>query len=186
MSPLPTSADLDRIYGLTDIATARSATSITGVSPRETFDLLGATKASTVKSAVALASGFTAGSAPPRWSAPYSSKSIFGLEPEKFDFITSFPGTSSPPGEEDKGTEGLVAVASSSWTFAEKLGAWAQNLPDRETRSVVLNLGGVLISLAGAVASLQVGNTTGEGLALVSLIYAIGALINSIIDKLAS
>lgn len=179
MPSVPTTVDLSRIY---DIAKVGATPSLAGIGQRETFDL-GTVGAASVKDPVTVLSGFTPA---PRWTPPSMPKFASGLEPTKFDFITVSPAAPIAASEEGIEAEDFSEVAGSTWNFAERLGTWAQDLPDRETRSILLNLGGVLVSLAGTVVSLKAGGGAPFALAVASLIYSIDALINSIIDKIAA
>jgi hypothetical protein len=83
-------------------------------------------------------------------------------------------------------SDGAGQSAAYTWTFAERLAHWAQRLPDRDTRAILLNLGGVMIGLAGTVVTSQEGGGAPALVASMWTIFYLCAVASSIIDKVQS
>ncbi|HET8955454.1 MAG TPA: hypothetical protein VFN18_07340 [Solirubrobacterales bacterium] len=83
-------------------------------------------------------------------------------------------------------SEGLDVdgVADAAWDYAGRVGQWAQSLPDANTRSVVLHLGGVLISLAATAITMHEGGGGQTAVAALGMIFAVAMWINALIDKI--
>ncbi len=74
--------------------------------------------------------------------------------------------------------------AGAVWRFAEQLGNWAENLGDPDTRAVLLNLGGILIGLAGTAVAWSEGGGGPLVVAALWTAFYVMAMANAVIDKL--
>jgi hypothetical protein len=75
-------------------------------------------------------------------------------------------------------------VAEAAWTFAERVGQWGQSLPDPRTRSLILHLGGALISLAATAVTAHEGGGGSTVIAAAWMVLSVAMWINSLIDKI--
>ncbi len=74
-------------------------------------------------------------------------------------------------------------AAGLGWSVAEQLASWAQCLPNREARAVILNLGGAIVGVTGAILAADQGTEVAFVALLWALFYLI-ALANSVVDKI--